>query len=570
MIAREQVTTRTRGQSWSRMDWILIALLLLLCCFWIHRLMHWDFVPVEDAAILLRYARNLANGYGIRWNVGQHPIDGATDFLYMAAIAGISRITGLGVIQASRLLNLTAYIGSVLLVYVGSRRLFDANRWVSVGLAAYLIACPGVQLARGCFGAPFFGAALLSAWFMANLYVERRRSWDIAIAFALLSLISGLVRPEGVIVTAAMLVAILYGTGKKDRSKVVVSYLVVFAVLGGGYFIWHWRYFGYPLPNPYYVKGRGHLHWDGLLFSCKEIGEMLAPVIPLIPFGWSSPRCRNRTVRMLLVAVPYALMWVLLETANDFAGRFQYPVLALVLLMLPGIWEDMPAVFHLKDWRSYSLTSRRTIALCSVLGVLVSMGYIDGRFHSVDSAFGMRPFARKLEPYADRGYTMAITEAGTLPFYSRWNAIDLFALNDAVIAHSENGRLPRGYLDQVRPALVMYHAWGSVPESIYDQILTGGPPDPGMQTGRLSFIQAQVATLQLVSQYVHSHDYILAAAYGSDPCNLHLYWVRADLPDADDLVRVIRETPYYFLDNGKLAADFRNNLLPSGDCRLNR
>ena len=271
MIAREQVTTRTRGQSWSRMDWILIALLLLLCCFWIHRLMHWDFVPVEDAAILLRYARNLANGYGIRWNVGQHPIDGATDFLYMAAIAGISRITGLGVIQASRLLNLTAYIGSVLLVYVGSRRLFDANRWVSVGLAAYLIACPGVQLARGCFGAPFFGAALLSAWFMANLYVERRRSWDIAIAFALLSLISGLVRPEGVIVTAAMLVAILYGTGKKDRSKVVVSYLVVFAVLGGGYFIWHWRYFGYPLPNPYYVKGRGHLHWDGLLFSCKEI-----------------------------------------------------------------------------------------------------------------------------------------------------------------------------------------------------------------------------------------------------------------------------------------------------------
>jgi len=39
--------------------------------------------PEEDAAILMRYAQHLAAGHGIVWNVGEPPVDGATDFLFM-------------------------------------------------------------------------------------------------------------------------------------------------------------------------------------------------------------------------------------------------------------------------------------------------------------------------------------------------------------------------------------------------------------------------------------------------------------------------------------------------------
>ena len=52
----------------------------------------WGAAPAEDAAILMRYARHLAQGHGIVWNVGEAPIDGATDFLFMAAMAALAAL----------------------------------------------------------------------------------------------------------------------------------------------------------------------------------------------------------------------------------------------------------------------------------------------------------------------------------------------------------------------------------------------------------------------------------------------------------------------------------------------
>jgi len=50
--------------------------------------------------MLLRYARHLGHGQGIVWNVGEKPVDGATDFLYLLAVAGVTR-AGLGVESAA-------------------------------------------------------------------------------------------------------------------------------------------------------------------------------------------------------------------------------------------------------------------------------------------------------------------------------------------------------------------------------------------------------------------------------------------------------------------------------------
>ena len=42
--------------------------------------------------MLLRYAANLAAGHGIVWNVGDHPLDGATDFLLVLVVAAVSKL----------------------------------------------------------------------------------------------------------------------------------------------------------------------------------------------------------------------------------------------------------------------------------------------------------------------------------------------------------------------------------------------------------------------------------------------------------------------------------------------
>jgi hypothetical protein len=73
----------------NKRQWDLLALAGLSV---VMGLFTWRFVrfsgpPAEDAAMLMRYADNLARGYGIVWNPGEPPVDGGTDFLFLTTIA---------------------------------------------------------------------------------------------------------------------------------------------------------------------------------------------------------------------------------------------------------------------------------------------------------------------------------------------------------------------------------------------------------------------------------------------------------------------------------------------------
>src|SRR5512143_1509607 len=82
--------------------------------------------PFEDAAMLMRYADHLAHGYGIVWNIGQHPGDGATDFLFMVASAALIRL-GVPVGRSVRAIGFASHILSVLLVFWANRRIWKAS-----------------------------------------------------------------------------------------------------------------------------------------------------------------------------------------------------------------------------------------------------------------------------------------------------------------------------------------------------------------------------------------------------------------------------------------------------------
>ena len=78
--------------------------------------------PFEDAAMLMRYAANLAAGHGIVWNVGDHQLDGATDFLLVPVVAAVTKL-GASVETAVRTVSLVAHFLTVSLVYLVARRL---------------------------------------------------------------------------------------------------------------------------------------------------------------------------------------------------------------------------------------------------------------------------------------------------------------------------------------------------------------------------------------------------------------------------------------------------------------
>jgi hypothetical protein len=547
------------SSSWQSADTRILTALLALTVAWVAVKLHWSWTPMEDASMLLRYSQNLAAGHGVRWSLNQAPVDGATDFLYMALTAALSRLLHVGVMSASRWLNIAAQLGSVVLVYTGARRL-GGHRWLSCSAALYLIAGPFVGLATACFGAPVFAFFVLAGWSMGLRYALLEASRRNAFAMATLGLLAGLTRPEGVLIAALLLVATLYlakreeasgleggeveraAVGARIHANLVVAHLLIFGIFGTAYFVWRWHYFGYPLPNPFYIKGDGHLYPSSVEHAAMNLVALLLPMLPLIPLGWLNGSTRRLTHALVFLLIGFALMWVLLSNQNNHFFRFQYALLPVVLMTVPTLANGIGAVMTIAPGRA----QRFAVVFAAVLATLGSMLYIDRLFDYYNATEqGMRTFATRLQPLAGRGYTMAVTEAGALPLYSQWNTIDALGLNDTYIAHHHY--VDRDYLDRTHPELIMVHIDSAFP----------GEFEPGglmhLPTERNVFYNAEY-----LNYYAASHGYTLAAIWGSGPCNLHLYWLQPNIADYATVLSDIRDYPYYFLDNGDLAHDFRN------------
>ncbi|MBK6681409.1 MAG: hypothetical protein IPG53_16050 [Ignavibacteriales bacterium] len=112
-------------------------------------------VPFEDAAILMRYAENFADGFGIVWNRGSLPVDGATDFLFVVLIGGLKIITGIGVESLIFAVNVLSQILSVYIAYYTLRSILNAPFYIAFISIVYLLLGPGSLLISAQFATPF-------------------------------------------------------------------------------------------------------------------------------------------------------------------------------------------------------------------------------------------------------------------------------------------------------------------------------------------------------------------------------------------------------------------------------
>lgn len=540
------------SRRWLNLDWILLGLVLAFCAAWIALRLHPRNTPMEDALMLLRYAQNFAQGHGVRWNLTDPPVDGATDFLFMIATGTLAKVAHIGVIPACRILILAAHFVSVGLVFFAGRTVLGANRWLSASAALYLAVGPATRHAETGFGAPFFAAMLLACWCAALWYALRSTSWPRALVMALFGLLAGLTRPEGVIISGILLLGLAVLIGYRRAIPAAVSMVLVFALLGGPYFLWRWHYFGHPLPNPFYVKGGGHLYLSSVRQAAINVSIMLLPALPLIPLGWLQRTTTRLTTAIVTILVCFTCMWVLLNNWNNHYMRFQYAIIPIVLMTVPALATGFVTQMGMAPWPTLAPKTRLALKASCILALCGALGYFDRLYFFGDAGFGMRDFGRRIAPLAAHGDSMALTEAGTLPFYSEWRIIDGLGLNDAYIAH-HGGYVTEDYLAQQNPDVIMIHADGGFGDK-FNALLNGDPPVP----------HTELTNFEVMAHFAHTHGYTLVAAMGSSPCNLHLFLVRPNWPDAPEFIHDLRDFPFYFLDNGSLAHDFRNELPPVG------
>jgi arabinofuranosyltransferase len=528
-------------------DLLVSAFLIAATFYYAASYVDFTIPPFEDAAMLMRYSQHLAGGHGIVWNIGEAPVDGATDFLFMASAALLIK-SGLTVGQAVRGIGFVSHLLTVLIVYWTNRRVHDGNIFLSLFSALYLVVGTGLSYVAAYFGTPYFALAAASTWTLGLLLMKQQTPrFGLILAFALSGLVTGLIRPEGVILASLMLLSIIVMRGWKNSISLIVTFGLVFLVLGGAYFAWRWNYFGYPLPNPFYKKGDAGLHWDSFYASLWNTLRLSLPFAIATLLGFRSRETTKQTLTYLIPILGFASAFVLISDEMNFGARFQYALLPIVLMS----WIPLLSGFSF-SWLDQLSVKERGVYVAAFAALAFSLIYyswfqncsLTSFQQSCDRPYerdGRYEMARLLAEYRDKDYTIATTEAGLLPYYSGWNAIDTWGLNDQFIAH--NGAITMEYLDTYKPEIIMFHDY-------YSPLVPPKLTEPNLA-------QRWFGMTILLKTYAEENGYVLAAVFGDSPYDTHYYYVRTDFEDSKRIFEQISKMRnYYWPITGKRSINY--------------
>ncbi|RME80521.1 MAG: hypothetical protein D6775_15955 [Caldilineae bacterium] len=557
-------------QQASRRAWwpVLIAVFLGLGLLAFAQSKH-PFDPPEDAYITFRYARNLANGYGLVWNPGEDPVEGSTEFIWTVMLAGMVRL-GFGMEQAALVLNLAFGAAAVVVVTLAAYALSGRRLLPSIFAGGSFAAGPLAYHVRGGFATPLF-TLLLVIVFVASILLTRlsqeHRLYRMAYPLlALGGLFLGLTRPEGVLYFGLTWVALLVLLKPAQRLRLLRYTLLLFVLPGLVYFVWRWRYFGYLLPNTFYVKSTGGLLHLRYFEDIYLLFRFLAPLILLIGVGLLWRARRDAWQHLILLAPAFVFPWfyLLIDQLQNLGKRFQYPVYPLFLLagavtlgillpdeairpkrvrirqglvVLAGTGMVIYALFVVlervvlieslvlgllllawlirdaePDLRIH-LETASLLVMAALAVFTIQAGYRLARTFYPTRYDDLQAVGKALQPFADRGYTLVASEAGWLPYFSEWRTIDPFGLNNEYIAH--NG-LNSHYLRSVEPDVILFH---EVPN-----------PDPPRWR----------ELVRLLRSYAEENGFALAAVIErKGPRDVHVYYVRRDNPEAQAIIDAI-------------------------------
>jgi arabinofuranosyltransferase len=512
-------------------DWLLMAGILLFTVLYSILSFDLSLSPFEDAAMLMRYATHVAAGQGIVWNIGERPVDGATDFLFMMVLAAFAWF-GIALETAVRLIGIVSHLLTAAIIYIANRKIYQADRWMACLAASYLAFGVGLWYIVAYFGTPFFALSACVAWFFANVLIGESPPRYSPLAFAFSGLVMGLIRPEGVLLAIFMLCGIIYIKGLRNSVTIILYFLGTFLILGGVYFLWRWNYFGYPFPNPFYKKGGGRIYGSSLSFSATNAFILLLPLIPMILIRVRLMKELRQMFFFLIPLIGFICIWALLSNEMNYLMRFQYAILPIFLISWPTLFIVKGGIFNGRFGERFG-----NLSMCIAIIVIVLIVVFQREMYNRSIYFkdGRYDIAIILNEYKQKNYTIATTEAGLLPYYSEWKAIDTWGLNDQWIAH--NGGVTEAYLDRYKPEVIVIH------ESQYQL----------MQPGENELWASMVAILK---GYVEKNKYILAAEFGESPVNVHYYYVKSDFPDSQAITKQIRATEYYWYETGRKSINF--------------
>lgn len=394
----------------------------------------------DDAFISFRYAKNLVEGNGLVFNVGER-VEGYTNFLWIVILSPFLAI-GLDIVPVSQVLGVIFGGLTMLLIYRFSCRMVPTGRFANLIAVVFLaVNLSFVYWSSSGLETHFF--TLLVLWGVIRKIDEIRDRGKFPASSIALALAS-MARPEGLLVFGSLLLYETFDRRIRPRGfplnlKAIGPFLLVFLP----YYIWRYAYFGYPFPNTFYAKTGGGANQvlRGLLYTGGFL--TMYGVLPLLTGCLPLFRRERRSWHLLVATVITLYTLYILFVGGDhmIAYRFFVPLLPLVFLLVQEGIRLLPEMSRL---------GRRSAAVITVaLLVLTLLPY--GSRHRT-KIYGMRDqidcwielgkwFGENAEP----DELIALGAAGAIPYYSGLRTIDYYGLLDTHIAHSESKYSGKGY-----------------------------------------------------------------------------------------------------------------------------
>ena len=414
----------------------------------------------DDVLISLRYAYNLAHGFGLVWNPGEAVL-GITN-LGWTLVASVFYLLGASLVTGPlllRLLNIVLHTGLVAwLALWGWRR----GRPEAGVVAAILVALDASIMTWGLLGFETTAQALLVTAAVLPLLDDRPLGWSLVWAA-----LATLIRPDAFLIYVILLgVAVVL-----DRRRALVLPLVLSLAMLIALFLWQRLVYGSVFPNTYALKAtkgaatleRGLMYlWRFTWTESLAFPLLLAPAVFA---GWRAVLGLCLSPRILIAAaLPY--VWIAYVV---WVGGDAFPLGRFFVVWLPvlAIFTGLLASEMVRAWRRVfapvllafliiALLSHVLVALAIVRGVALT--YQSDVMSAACLALGIRGMD------LPAGRVIGVYYAGMLPYLLPQHlAHDFLGKTDRHIARSRAHTGPPGHnkwdytysLGVVRPDLIV-------------------------------------------------------------------------------------------------------------------
>ncbi len=451
---------------------LVIGLALFCLAYYLGSLVSQRNLIFDDAFITYRYARNLANGYGITWNPNEAPVEGYTNFLLVVFLAPFIKF-GADPLLVTRLISLLSAAGMCFLLYQVARKSWGATNhsaWL-IAITFLLITNTDFLIALG-LETVIYTAVLFWSFHLGARHLQTHDPSS-AYLFGLAAFAAFLLRPEAVFIVAAFLVMTGIANWQKGFNlkallwtgfPVGISFFLPTLI----YLIWKYLYFGTILPNPFYLKASTSQLYSPL--GVNSLGEFFTNYSLLIALALLSFLVANgnsQPGRWLagLFSLSCLIFYVRVDTLMDKGGRFLYPVtIFLVYLAIPLLVR----LYHYLLSQTWQWTWKVPLAMVAFLLVFNPQALPQT---IVDfNTWLQNGEGRNQSPLMQREYKAALAlskypkikqlriafgDAGVIPYFSEALSLDEVGLNDRFIAtHTDLGQLTDYYFGQ-KPDLAL-------------------------------------------------------------------------------------------------------------------